>query len=116
MHIARKIDYLYQSTPNTKLVSKMAVFMLIEKLYRANRYVNRAYVSESRLHKIKVVSAPNMSQKVKDDQINALVCLPPTPTTLPAVFPGGSQALQAYIMDNTVYPVKAADKGLRAQY
>ena len=102
-------EEFYQSTTNTKLVDKLVAFILIEKLYKRNKYVNRRHLCESRNHKIEIIEANDGLKEFVDTTNINLVKTDDSETSEEAAFIGGKTHLVQYISRNFEYPVKAIE-------
>jgi len=106
--LASKLQELYLSTSNKSLANKIAIFILTEKIYNSNHYVNRIHVCESAHHNIKISTAQKKIILPSTEDAKAFAS-----TIDPPKFPGGEDLMIRFIVNNFEYPRKAIEQEIQ---
>lgn len=107
--LGKKLLQLYKYTESKTLVDKVVLFVLTEKIYKSNRYVNRKLKCESISFKTPVV---DIEDNIKDS-LKSLCDNDNLEFINFATFPGGETALKNYIKRNLDYPSKAKEEQIQ---
>ncbi len=103
-YISNKIVPLYHASNDTALTNKIAVFVLIEKIYKRNQYINRALICQSKNYKINIEMDVEYETSLNNEESFDIVH---------PIFPGGKELKLKFISDNLEYPVKAIDHNIK---